>query len=81
MKQENTLSLQEALNIEKEIELLESKLRSEFAKDGVQAKVHKAMGIDWNQLSRFKQGRVKFGISRMIEIIEILTRQNENKKM
>jgi len=68
----NNLSLIEALNIEKEIELLESKLRSEFAKDGVQAKIYNVLDIDRNQLSRFKRGDVRFGLKRMIDIVRVL---------
>jgi hypothetical protein len=70
MKQE--LSLTEALNIEKEIELLESKLRSEFAKEGVQARIYHELGIDRNQLSRFGRGRVPFSLRRMIDIVRVL---------
>jgi hypothetical protein len=70
MKQE--LSLTDAQNIEKEIELLESKLRKEFAKEGVQARIYKALDIDRNQLSRFRRGDVRFSLKRMIDIVRVL---------
>jgi hypothetical protein len=65
-------SLISVLNIEKEIELLESKIRIEFKKEGIQSLVHHKLDIDRNQLSRFKRGEVRFSLKRMIEIVRVL---------
>lgn len=68
MKENKPLTLIEILNLEKELELIEKKLRIELNKEGVQAKVFHALGIDRMQISHFAKGRRKWSIKRMIEV-------------
>lgn len=73
--QETKLTLTEIINFEKELELLEKKLRIELGKEGVQAHVFKALGIDRSQLSGFKNGRRSWSVKRMIEVGKEIVRR------
>lgn len=68
MNPNNKLTLTEIINFEKELELLEKKLRIELGKEGVQARIFKALRIDRAQLSGFKNSRRSWSVRRMIEV-------------
>ena len=71
MKENKPLTLIEILNFEKELELLEKKIRLELTKEEIRSRVFE-MGIDRMQISHFAKGRRKWSIKRMLAVGKVI---------
>ncbi len=65
------LTLLERIDLEKEIELLENKIKHRLTDREYREKVCNEIGIDQTQLSNFKVGRRKFAIKRLLQIARV----------
>ena len=71
MKENKPLTLIEILNFEKELELLEKKIRLELTKEEIRSRVFE-MGIDRTQISHFKNGRRPWSVKRMLAVGRVI---------
>ena len=72
MKENKPLTLIEILNFEKELELLEKKIRLELTKEELRTKVFETLKIDRTQISHFKNGRRPWSVKRMLAVGRVI---------
>jgi len=65
------LTLLERIDLEKEIELLENKIRLRLNDREYRTKVRNELEIDQTQLSHFLAGKRKFAIKRLLQIAKV----------
>lgn len=66
------LTLLERIDLEKEIELLENKIRLRLSDKEYRTKIKQETGIDQMQISGFMAGRRKFAIKRLLQIARVI---------
>jgi hypothetical protein len=72
MSNNRPLTLIDILNLEKEIELLQDKIRIRLSETESRAKIIDTMGIDQNQLSKYKNKKRAFSMKRVFEMAKVL---------